>query len=59
MFIVNTTYKYKLLKIDQFLDEHIEFLNQQYRLVNFIASGRKVPRTGRIILSNVNSKIIL
>ncbi|HLT54031.1 MAG TPA: YciI family protein [Flavobacteriaceae bacterium] len=56
MFIINLTYKVELTKIDQFLDEHIEFLNEQYTLGNFIASGRKVPRTGGIILSKVNSK---
>jgi len=43
MFIINPTYKVELTKIDQFLDEHIEFLNEQYTLGNFIASGRKVP----------------
>lgn len=32
------------------------FLNEQYELGHFIASGRKVPRTGGIILSNVKSK---
>ncbi|WP_395066162.1 YciI family protein [Flavobacterium sp.] len=59
MFVLNITYKSNLEKIDQFLDEHIEFLNEQYRLGNFIVSGRKVPRTGGIILSNVNCKMIL
>lgn len=56
MFIINLTYKVELEKVDQFLNEHIEFLNEQYELENFIASGRKVPRTGGIILSKVASK---
>ena len=34
----------------------MHFLNEQYELGNFIASGRKVPRTGGIILSKVESK---
>lgn len=55
MFIVNLTYKVELERVDQFLDEHIEFLNKQYELGNFLASGRKIPRTGGIILSNVES----
>ncbi|MEM8846714.1 MAG: YciI family protein [Bacteroidota bacterium] len=38
------------------MEEHIVFLNEQYELGHFIASGRKVPRTGGIILSNVKSK---
>ncbi|MEQ8811418.1 MAG: YciI family protein [Imperialibacter sp.] len=56
MFIVNLTYKTELASIDQFLDEHIEFLNEQYELGNFLASGRKIPRTGGIILCKVGSK---
>ncbi|CAM1356070.1 YciI family protein [Tenacibaculum ascidiaceicola] len=56
MFIINLTYKTELKKIDHFLNEHIEFLNKQYELGHFIASGRKIPRTGGVILSNVKSK---
>jgi len=59
MFIINLTYKVELDKVDQFLDEHIEFLNKQYALGNFMASGRKVPRTGGIILSNIKDKSAL
>lgn len=56
MFIVELTYKVELEKIDQFLDEHIDFLNKQYALGNFIASGRKVPRVGGVILSTIDNK---
>ena len=56
MFIIDLTYNTTLEKVDQFLDEHIVFLNEQYALGHFLASGRKVPRTGGIILSNVTSK---
>ncbi|WP_025743855.1 YciI family protein [Aquimarina pacifica] len=56
MFIINITYKTELEKVDQFLNEHIEFLNEQYELGHFLASGRKIPRTGGIILSNIESK---
>ncbi|WP_299626593.1 YciI family protein [uncultured Tenacibaculum sp.] len=56
MFIVNITYTTALEKVDQHLNDHIIFLNEQYELGNFIASGRKVPRTGGVILSNVASK---
>tara|TARA_R110000796_G_scaffold252631_1_gene389274 strand:- start:175124 stop:175414 length:291 start_codon:yes stop_codon:yes gene_type:complete len=59
MFIINITYKTELEKVDLFLDEHIEFLNKQYELGNFLASGRKIPRNGGIILSKVNSKLKL
>ncbi len=56
MFIINLTYKTELEKVDQFLNEHVEFLNEQYELGNFLISGRKVPRTGGIILSKVENK---
>ncbi|MEO9513590.1 MAG: YciI family protein [Flavobacteriaceae bacterium] len=56
MFIINLTYKTELEKVDQFLEEHITFLNQQYELGNFMASGRKVPRTGGIILAKMDNK---
>ncbi len=56
MFIINLTYKTELEKVDQFLAEHVEYLNQQYESGHFLASGRKIPRTGGIILSNVSSK---
>lgn len=59
MFIINLTYKTELEKVDQFLNEHIEFLNEQYALGNFLASGRKIPRTGGIILSNVGNGLEL
>lgn len=57
MFIINITYKVKLDKVDRFLEEHINFLNKQYELKNFIASGAKKPRTGGIILSQLKSKL--
>jgi len=56
MFIINLTYKTELEKVDQYLNEHIEFLDEQYELGNFLASGRKIPRTGGIIVSNVENE---
>ena len=56
MFIINLTYKTELDKVDQYINDHIEFLNEQYELGNFLVSGRKVPRTGGIILSKVENE---
>ena len=56
MFIISLTYKTELEKVDQFLNEHIDFLNEQYELGNFVISGRKVLRTGGIILSKIDSR---
>jgi len=55
MFIVELTYIVNLEKVDKILPEHIEYLKQQYEEGNFIASGRKIPRTGGMILSKLNS----
>ncbi|WP_432735894.1 YciI family protein [Maridesulfovibrio sp. FT414] len=50
MYIVNLTYIKPLENIDALLEEHVEFLTRQYEKGIFVASGRKVPRTGGIIL---------
>lgn len=59
MFIINLTYKVPLEKVDHYLEAHIEYLKVQYAAGNFIASGRKVPRTGGVILSNLKDKSTL
>ncbi|MCR9248863.1 MAG: YciI family protein [bacterium] len=56
MFIINITYKVELEKVEQHIQAHIEFLDEQYKQGTFLASGRKVPRTGGIILAKVESK---
>jgi len=56
MFIVSLEYKSSLAEVDKFLSEHIEYLKIQYEKGNFIASGRKIPRTGGIILSQMDTK---
>jgi len=56
MFIVHLNYKVNLDIVEQHLAAHVDYLKQQYSLGNFIASGRQVPRTGGIILSNMENK---
>lgn len=56
MFIVSLTYKRPIEDVDSHLDAHVDYLKQEYSNGNFIASGRKVPRTGGIILSNVKTR---
>jgi uncharacterized protein YciI len=55
MFIIELTYIVDLEEVDKILPEHIEYLKKQYEKGNFIASGRKIPRTGGIILSKLDS----
>lgn len=55
MFIVSLIYICDLEEIEKYLPSHVEYLKEQYEKGNFIASGKKVPRTGGIILSKVES----
>lgn len=59
MFIINLTYKVSLDVVNQHLEDHIDFLNEQYEAGHFMASGRKVPRTGGVILSGMSDKVAL
>jgi uncharacterized protein YciI len=56
MFIINLTYTKPLDEVDSYLEAHVEYLKVQYSKGNFIASGRKIPRNGGVILSKLNSK---
>lgn len=59
MFIVSLTYVATLEDVDKHLDTHIKFLDNQFELGHFVASGRKVPRRGGIILAKMSSKSAL
>lgn len=56
MFIVILTYKVPLEKIEVHLENHIIYLKEQYRVGNFLASGRRIPRSGGVILAKVADK---
>ena len=56
MFIVSLTYIRDIEEVDKLLDAHAAYLKQEYANGNFIASGRKIPRTGGIILSCLKNK---
>ncbi|SDL06295.1 Uncharacterized conserved protein YciI, contains a putative active-site phosphohistidine [Maridesulfovibrio ferrireducens] len=51
MYILSLNYIKPLDEVDTFIDEHVEFLEKQYKAGIFVMSGRKVPRTGGIILA--------
>lgn len=51
MFIVSVTYQQPLEVVDSHLAAHLAFLDRYFSQGTFIASGRKVPRTGGIILA--------
>lgn len=59
MFIVSLTYTAPLKRIDELLEEHVSFLQTKYADGIFIASGRKVPRTGGVILCRATDRATL
>ncbi len=56
MFIINITYKVPLTEVDNHLEAHVAYLDEQYRLEHFHVSGRKEPREGGIIISLIKNK---
>ena len=59
MFIVSLHYLAPLTKVDAYIPEHIAFLDEHYAKGHFLLSGRKEPRTGGVILANVDSRDML
>ncbi|MGA5822967.1 YciI family protein [Kitasatospora sp. NPDC094028] len=51
MFVLELTYTAPLERIDAVLPEHIAWLTAHYESGTFLASGRKVPRDGGVILA--------
>ncbi|AZB10304.1 GTP cyclohydrolase [Chryseobacterium sp. G0162] len=56
MFIISLTYKVPIENVERYIPEHNSFLQKHYDLGFFIASGRKEPRTGGIIICRAASK---
>jgi len=55
MYIIDLTYIVPLEELDVHMADHVDYLDKYYQKNVFIASGRKVPRTGGIILALANS----
>jgi uncharacterized protein YciI len=51
MFIVTLTYLKPVEDVDDLMPGHIEWLEQGYADGLFVASGRRIPRTGGVILA--------
>ena len=56
MFIISLHYIVPLEELDAHMPEHVKFLNTYYKQNIFLTSGRKVPRTGGIIIAHGKSK---
>jgi uncharacterized protein YciI len=59
MFIIDLHYIVPLEQLDSHMTEHVKFLQKYYKQNVFVASGRKVPRTGGIILALAKSREIV
>nr|WP_227256133.1 YciI family protein [Pedobacter sp. MR2016-19] len=51
VFIVDLKYIVPLTELDAHMEAHVQYLKKYYKKNIFVASGRKVPRTGGIILA--------
>jgi uncharacterized protein YciI len=56
MFIISITYTKPMTEIDALLSAHRKFLNEQYNNGMFLLSGRKVPRSGGIIIADAANR---
>ena len=59
MFVIELTYKVDLSQIDAAMKPHVAWIRRQYAAGTFIASGRKVPRDGGIILATSSDRAAL
>jgi uncharacterized protein YciI len=56
MFVIELTYIAELADVDAHMAAHVAFLKKHYAAGTFLVSGRKVPRTGGIILASGKSR---
>jgi uncharacterized protein YciI len=57
MFVIELTYRAVLAEIDANMTDHVAFLNKHYEAGNFLVSGRKIPRTGGVIIAVADSEL--
>ncbi len=53
MYIVSLTYHRPIEEVESHLEGHIAWLKHYFQAGSFIASGRKNPRTGGVILVKI------
>lgn len=56
MFIFILTYQKPLSEVEKHLKAHRKYLNANYSISKFVASGRQEPRVGGVILCRANSR---
>ncbi|MFD3517140.1 YciI family protein [Streptomyces sp. NPDC058657] len=56
MFVLELTYTAPVERVDALMSEHVAWLDAQYTAGYFLASGRKQPRDGGVILAVADSR---
>jgi uncharacterized protein YciI len=51
LFVIDLTYLADIVEVERYLNEHRDFLDCQYKAGIFLASGRKEPPAGGVILA--------
>jgi uncharacterized protein YciI len=51
MFVLELTYTVPLERVQELLEEHLGWVGAQYEAGVFVASGRKQPRDGGVIIA--------
>jgi uncharacterized protein YciI len=59
MFVIELTYRADLTEIDAAMKSHVAWLRRHYADGTFVASGRKIPRDGGIILATAPDRAAL
>lgn len=55
-FVLLVTYAVPLNRIDELLDDHRSWLDEQFAAGTFLVSGPQVPRTGGAIIATAESR---
>jgi uncharacterized protein YciI len=51
VFVLLLTYVKPLAEVDALMREHVAWLDEHYHAGRFLVSGRRIPRTGGVILA--------
>ena len=51
MFVLLLTYVKPLAEVDALMREHVAWLDEHYASGRFVVSGRRIPRTGGVIVA--------
>lgn len=56
LFLITIEYKVELARVEPYFEPHIAFVKRYVEAGNFLLTGKKIPRTGGVILAKVESR---